>query len=346
MADEWACVASVLLAIALAHLMGAEMIAWAAFTAFVLLKSDVADTLVRGVLRITGTVLGVGLAFLIVPIATRSLPVAMVSAAIVGAIGLYGMLTARRAYAWLLFGLTFEMILLDKLERPALDTIWFARTRLIEVFAGTLACTIVSLAAATLGRRKWLAIRRPPGARMYWNRQAARHAVQAGLALAALPLLHRLFALPELAQAGVTILAVMIVPVKGIGSSGFIPATRRLLHRAVGCLAGGGAALAVLVLADGNPAILLAGTCIGIVIGRHIENGLPSVNYIGLQFTLAVLFTLVPDSYSEAHITPAIQRLVSIFIGMAVLEPVLLAWHLVAPGEKSKAPAVASDSSE
>lgn len=340
MADEWACVASVLLAILLAHAMGADMVAWAAFTAFVLLKSEVAETLLRGVLRIVGTLAGMALALAIVPWASRSLPLAMAAAGLVGALGLYGMMTARRAYAWLLFGLTFEMILIDKLAKPELDTWWFARTRLIEVGAGTLACTIVSLAAAALARRDWIADwrerRGTVAPRMGWHPQAGRHAAQAGVALAALPALHAMFGLPELAQAAVTIVAVMIVPVAGLGSSGFVPVTRRLFHRALGCLAGGGFALAVLLLAQGSAPILIAGTAIGIVIGRHIENGLPTVTYLGLQFTLAVLVVLVPDSYADAAIGPALQRLVSIGVGMAVLEPVLLAWHLAAPATRGQ----------
>lgn len=341
MADEWACVASVMLAIVLAHAIGATMVSWAAFTAFVLLKSDTSETLLRGVLRIVGTIAGSALALAVVPYAAGSVPLAMIAAAVVGAVGLYGMLTARRAYAWLLFGLTFEMILLDKIERPDLDTIGFAQTRLLEVVAGTVACTLVSLTAGTLAGKRWWADRRVAPQRMGWHPHAARHAAQAGLAIALLPLLHGLFGLPQLPQAAVTIMAVMIVPVAGIGASGFIPVSRRLLYRALGCIAGGGLALAVLLLAQGNAAVLIAGTCCGIVIGRHIENGLPQVTYLGLQFTLAVLVVLVPDSYADAEIGPAFQRLVSVFVGMALLEPVLLGWHLVAPGRK--APSRASD---
>lgn len=334
MADEWACVASVMLAILFAHLIGAKVVAWAAFTAFVLLKSETAETLLRGAMRIAGTAIGSLLALAIVPYAAHSLPLAMASAALVGAVGLYGMITARRAYAWLLFGLTFEMILLDKLEHPDLDTIHFAQTRMLEVIAGTAACVIVSLCAATLAGRKWLAGRKPAPDRMKWHPHAARHAVQAGIAIAVLPVLHALFQLPQMAQAAVTVMAVMIVPVSGIGASGFAPVTRRLFQRTLGCLAGGALGLAVLLLAQGSAPVLIAGTCLGIVIGRHIENGLPNVTYLGLQFTLAVLVVLVPDSYADAEIMPAVHRLVSIFVGMAVLEPVLLAWHFVAPGRK------------
>lgn len=333
--DELACIASVMLAIAIAHWIGARMVSWAAFTAFVLMRGTAAETMLRGVLRIAGTMLGAGLALLLVPTAAQSLPLAMVCAALVGALGLYGMMTARRAYAWLLFGLTFEMILLDKLEHPGLDTLDFARTRLLEVTAGTIACLSVSLAIAWVTRREIVPAPIETAPLMRWHPAAARHAAQAGVTLALLPLLRHFTGIPELAQAGVTILAVMIVPVAGLGASGLVPVSQRLLHRAIGCLSGGAMAIAVLVLAQGWVPMLVAGTCLGILIGRHIETGTTRAPYIGLQFTLAILVVLVPDSYGQVRSDPGVHRLVSILIGMALLEPVLLAWHAIAPWQSS-----------
>ncbi|MFT4025571.1 MAG: FUSC family protein [Novosphingobium sp.] len=346
MADEWECVASVMLAILLAHLLGARMVSWAAFTAFVLMKGHIAETVLRSILRIAGTVAGAGLALALVPLADRAVPIAMVCAGLVGAGSLYGALTAKRSYAWLLFGLTFEMILLDKLAHPALDTLTFAHTRLIEVVAGTAACMTVSLLSTWTVRRRWPPSPPASPARIGWHPDAARHSIQAGLALALLPLLHDLAGLPELAQAGVTIMAVMMVPVAGIGASALTPVNRKLAHRLVGCLAGGALAAAVLVLARGEPVILIAGTCLGIVIGRHIENGGAARTYVGLQFTLAILVVLVPDSYADARIEPGLQRLTSIFVGMALLEPVLIAWHLLVPRRNSRAEAVGPGSGE
>src|SRR3546814_10533919 len=53
--------------------------------------------------------------------------------------------------------------------------------------------------------------------RMRWNAQAARHAAQAGLTLALLPPIYAATRRPELSGTAITILAVMIVPVAGIG---------------------------------------------------------------------------------------------------------------------------------
>lgn len=346
MLDEGACVVSVMLAIVLAHGLGARMIAWAAFTAFVLMKGDLSLTLLRAALRMVGTVLGAGLALLVVPHVVGSLPLAMAAAGLVGMVGLYGTLTARRAYAWLLFGLTFDMILLDKLEHPARDVLAFAGTRIVEVMAGTIACLMTSLVASVVARRLWPAVPQPSAPATGWHPHAARHAAQAGAAIALLPLLHRVYAISEMAQAGVTIMAVMIVPVAGLGASGLAPVSRRLWQRTLGCMGGGLLAAAVLLLAQGNVAVLIAGTCLGIVLGRHIENGSGAHTYLGLQFTLAVLVALVPDSYGAVEIGPAVERLISIVIGMALLVPVLLVWHLFARGEAAANPGATAEMSE
>ena len=334
MADELECVASVLLAVVLAHLVGAQMIAWAAFSAFVLMKGPMAETLVRGVLRMIGTLAGATLAIWFVRLSPGAVWAMMLATALIGGIGLYGTLTAKRSYAWLLFGLTFVMIVLDKLQQPGIDIQALAITRVLEVGAGTVACVVVSLVSTLTARRLWPALPNPPAPPVGWDADAARHAVQAGVAVGLLPLLNHFVAIPELAQAGVTIIAVMIVPVAGLGASGLAPVSRRLRHRALGCLAGGVLASLVLLVAGGSIPVLIAGTCLGIIAGRHIENGGPARAYLGLQFTLAVLIVLIPDDYSNVAIEPGLRRFASIFIGMAVLVPILLVCQAFMPERK------------
>lgn len=331
MADEVECVASVLLAILIAHLIGAQMIAWAAFTAFVLLKGPIGETILRATLRMIGTFVGATLAIWFERLTSGALWQVMLVTALVGGIGLFGMMTARRAYAWLLFGLTFIMIVLDRLEHPSLDIEGLALTRVLEVGAGTLACLIVSVISTLTTRRLWpvpAPSMSPPAG---WHLGAARHAALAAIAVGLIPIVHRIFGMVELAQAGVTIIAVMIVPVATLGASGLKPVSLRLWQRSLGCLGGGIAAFAVLLLSQGSLPVLIAGTCIGIMIGRHIENGNARYAYVGLQFTLAVLIVLVPDDYTDVSIGPGLERLVSVFHGMAILVPILLAGHFAAP---------------
>lgn len=77
--------------------------------------------------------------------------------------------------------------------------------------------------------------------------------------------------------------------------------------------------------------------------GRHIENGRGPVAYPGTQFTLAILVTLVPDSYATAAIDPGLHRLIGILVGSALMEPVLVAWHIVAPSRATPATSVAGE---
>ena len=335
--DELECVLSVLLAIAFAHLIGAHNVAWAAFSGYMVMRGHVLDSLLRGGLRVLGTAIGAGLALLAVPAIHLSWPLSALGCAVVGGLTMYGALTGRRAYAWLFAGLTFEMILLDKLEHPGEDIVAFVTTRLLEVAAGTAACVAVSTLSTLTLRRRWPGIRAAPARRIGWHPHALRHAAQAAVALALLPPLWSMFATPELAQGAVSIMAAMLVPVSSLGAGGLAPVSRKLVQRIAGCLAGSALAGLFLYAAHGNTSVLIAGTLIGVLIGRHIENGSHTVTYVGTQFTLAILVTLVPDSYAGAGIAPALDRLTGTLVGLALLEPVLIAWHLIAPMSRSGA---------
>jgi uncharacterized membrane protein YccC len=254
----------------------------------------------------------------------------VLASATIGGVTLYAALTAKRAYAWLFVGLTFEMILLDKVQHPDLAVTAFALTRVIEVVAGTSACVIVSALSTLTVRRRWPAPPRPAVAQFGWYPVAARHAAQGAVALGVLPCL-AIFGLPELAQSSITVMAVMLVPVASVGRSGLVPVSRRLVHRMIGCTTGGLFAALVLFASHGNIAILILSTFAGVIVGRHIENGGTAIAYSGTQFVLVVLVALVPDSYAHTRIDPALERLAGILMGLVVLEPVLLVWHLVAP---------------
>lgn len=329
--DELECVASVLLAIVFAHALDVRNVSWAAFSGYMVMRGHVSESLLRGILRIAGTTAGAALALLLVPMLLPSLAAASLAGAAIGGLSLYGALTSRRAYAWLFVGLTFEMVLLDKLAHPDLALSEFAGTRVLEVVAGTIACIVVSLVSTVTARRRWPAPPTPAAASFGWHPGAARHATQAAIALALLPSISALLDIGDLAQGAITIMAVMIVPLARLSADSVWIVTQRVLHRAAGCIVGGAAAAALLLAAHGNAPVLIAATAIGVMIGRHIENGRGPVAYAGTQFTLAILVTLVPDSYAAAAIDPGLHRLIGILIGSALMEPVLVGWHIVAP---------------
>jgi uncharacterized membrane protein YccC len=220
------------------------------------------------------------------------------------------------------------MVVLDKLEQRQDSLGAFMSTRVRESVAGTSACIIVSLLSTLTVRRRWPSQRRPLSDSVGWHSDAARHSIQAAFALCILPLLSHAFHISELSQAAVTIMAVMIIPLRSVRESGLSPVTRRIVLRLAGCCSGAAIAAGFLFFAhasaSGTVAILLAGTVVGIVIGRHIENGPTPIAYAGTQFTLAILVTLVPDSYAQAEIDPALARLSGVLAGIAVLVPVLV----------------------
>lgn len=327
--DEIECAASVLLAIALGHLAGVENVSWAAFSGYMVMRGHLADSFWRGFLRITGTLAGAGLSLLIVPGVVSSLWLAMLASALAGGIALYGALTRKHAYAWLFFGFTFEMVLLDKLHAPGHSIAVFVTSRVLEVMAGTVACVLVSALSGITARRRWPGTRAAARQSLGWHPHALRHAGQAACALALLPFLGAVSDANQLGQSAVSIIAVMLVPVSSLGISGFLPVSRRLLHRVTGCLGGAVMAAGILLLAHGSVAGLLCGTVLGVVLGRHIENGSHGHAYIGTQFTLAILVTLVPDSYAGAAAAPGFDRLWGILTGMIILEPLLVLWHLI-----------------
>lgn len=329
--DEAECVLSVLLSIVLAKALGAHNVAWAAFSGYMVMRGHVSDSFRRGSLRVLGTAVGAGAALVLVPAIQHSPALCALTGGLVGGITLFGALTRKHSYAWLFTGFTFEMVMLDILQRPQDALITFALTRLVEVSSGVAACIIISLISTLTLRQHW------PGTRMSlpnpvgWHPHALRHAAQGAAALSLLPLLQSRFAIADLSQGAISILAVMMVPISSVGLSGLIPVSRKLFCRIIGCFGGTALAFLGLFLAHGNPQLLMLATVVGVIIGRHIENGGHSFAYIGTQFTLAVLVALVPDNYTHVAVEPAVSRLCSILIGMLLLEPVLVAWHFITP---------------
>jgi uncharacterized membrane protein YccC len=329
MVDEIECVLSVLLAIVLGQLVGAKNISWAAFSGFMVMRGHVSESLRRGILRIVGTVAGAAIAVAIFTMAGSNPFALSIALALIGGGSLYGALTHKYAYAFLFIGLTFAMI---GLGYPGSQSdLWaFAMSRILEVVAGTTACVLVSTVSTLTLRQRWPDPGRPSPDVAGWHSDAARHASQGALALALLPLLHEMWRLPELGQAAIAIMAVMMVPVSRLGSSGYLPVSRRMVLRVLGCAGGAALAAVILLIARGSAPILIAGSLFGVMLGRHIENGASPMAYAGTQFTLAMLVALVPDSYVAPDPEAGLARLAGTVIGIVLLEPVLAAFHVLA----------------
>ncbi|CAN7144361.1 FUSC family protein [Phyllobacterium sp. LjRoot231] len=335
MIDEFECVISVLLAIVFAHALGAQNIGWAAFSGYAVMRSRLSESLTRGTLRIIGTAAGAGVALLLAPYVLASPYFLSLALAIVGGFTLYFALIGRRSYAWLFTGLTFCMILIDGMRHPAASVVPFARSRFLEIVAGTLASLLVSAVSAFI-LRHWKSDQKRETASqaavrhsMLWHAGALQHSIQAAIALAFIPFVWMWFGVTSLAQSSVTIMVVMMIPVTSLGANAFNPVTSKLVLRFVGCSLGGVIAIAILLGSHHSPVLMTLGVCLGVLVGRHIENGNATTSYIGTQFVLAFLVVLVPDNYLNAMPDPGIDRLAGILLGMVILEPVLILTYLV-----------------
>jgi uncharacterized membrane protein YccC len=348
LADEVACLLSVLLAIALAHGLGVRNVGWAAFSAYIVFRLPLADSLVRGGLRLAGTLAGVSLAWLLAPVLLPSTALLSLALALVGVVSLYQALSGRCGYGWLLAGLSFAMVLVDGMSDASISVADFARSRFAEVGIGAGVSILVSAAAgmmmplqasgATLaddvpGAAPLTAPRTAladalSAAPLTTPRTALWHASQGALALALIPWVYAAWQPQELSQSSITILAVMMVP----ATAQVDPArsvTLRVRHRLLGCVAGGALATMFLLLSHASNLGMLAAASLGVLIGRHIENGRLGLDYAGNQFALAFLVVLVADSYSPLQASSAVERLAGVLLGIALLEPVRLLFKLL-----------------
>ncbi len=332
MIDEVECVLSVLLAIVLSRAIGAENVGWAAFSGYMVMRSHVAESFTRGLLRVVGTVAGALLALLLAPLVLPQPLWTSLALLIVGSVTMYFAIVGRRAYAWLFTGLTFMMILIEALAHAQEPILRFASTRILEVLAGTAASVLVSALSTFTVRRALPSPDRamnvkPAGPARRWQKRVAGHAITGGIALALIPWAWLWLGIESLSQSSITIFVVMLVPAASLAEGLLSPVSSRVMHRLVGCLSGGLLASLVLMLSHHSPVLMTIGLCIGVIIGRHIQNGPPMMSYGGLQFTLAFLVVLVPDNYAEAALAPGLDRLFGIVFGMVLLEPVVLIAH-------------------
>jgi hypothetical protein len=61
-------------------------------------------------------------------------------------------------------------------------------------------------------------------------------------------------------------------------------------------------------------------------IGDHIQSGAEGINYLGTQFTLGFLITLIQKSEPITSVLPGIERLLGIVIGCALICFMFVIW--------------------
>jgi uncharacterized membrane protein YccC len=334
-------VLSVLLAVTLADALQLEDLVWAGFSGYMVMRADPWEATQRGLMRIVGTLSGAAFGVILAPVIADDPALLVGSLFIATWIGILGALKSRYSYAWVFFGITAGLVMTEALAAPD-DVLHFAATRAAEITVGTTSCILVAslfsasktetqTGAQIIANVACESTQVPRVLRERWfkaNWVQLEHATRSALAVALLPFIWRWFEIENFRQTAVTSFVIMITPVAVITEGRHRPIIERMIHRSVGCLLGSAVALASLS-ALGNtllPSLLVLS--VGVWIGYHVQNGRNGVNYVGTQFALGLLTTLVQGPGPVTDITPGLERFVGILIGVAADCWLIVFWPL------------------
>jgi uncharacterized membrane protein YgaE (UPF0421/DUF939 family) len=293
---------------------------WAAISAFVSIQVTAPSSIARGILRVTGTAIGAAVGALLSPWMIDD-PVAVSLAVFVAAaLGVLGLLLSQHGYAWILGGVTVNMVLLAALGDPN-STLEVACNRTAEVAIGTAAAVLVSLVLSP-DARDGPAPPPAPGWSDLFGAQwpATRHALGAGFGVMLVPWIWNWLELPSLSQTAVTVAAVMAVQaISEDKEANQRQVAARATHRILGCLLGGVAGLALVAVSFESFLPWLAVLMAGIWISTHVQSSARGIGYIGTQGAVVFISTLVQGWGPPTGIAAGLERFAGITGGLLIV---------------------------
>ncbi len=317
---------SVMLATTLALALQLDSPWWAAISGFMSLMSTGAGSLRRGMLRMTGTVAGALLAFIMARWLLYDQFALYLFLAATTLLGVVAMQVSPHGLAWLFLTITSSLVLLMSLNNPE-QVFEVACNRVLEVAVGVASAIIVANLL-----QDWHADPPPttPGWRHLLGAQwpVVLHGARAAIAVVAVMQIWILIDLPQVTEMAVTIAVVMAAPIVTVGGLG----TRhgvylRSIHRVIGCLLGGVMALGCLALDVTAFPWWLAMIGAAVWIGMHVQVGAHGVGYVGTQAAFVFIVTMIQGAAPPESIMPGIDRFAGITGGLGILLVVsLLLW--------------------
>lgn len=307
------------LAITMALLLQLDSVWWAGISGFMTVLATGSASLQRGLLRIGATFCGVAVGFIV----ARWLPYNHVALALFLALntflGTVGMVVSPHGTSWLLSTVTVNIVLLSALDNPlAVPTIAF--DRLSEITVGVIASAVVTNLIAPSG-----VVPAPPAA-PGWRRlldddwPVVVQGVRAAVAVVILLLAWIWLELPSFQQMAITVALVMAAPgAGGVGLDARHAVAERALHRFIGCLIGGVAALGCLALSVTDFPSWLLMIAVAMWICMHIQTSRRGVGYVGTQAAMVFIVTLSQGAGPPTSLVPGIDRFVGITGGLAIL---------------------------
>jgi uncharacterized membrane protein YccC len=307
---------------------------WAAVSAWMVTRSSLADALPRGVMRIVGSIAGATIAVILLGrFAYEPLPFCL-CLFVMAWLGLFGFAKSRYGYAWLIWAITGNLVMLIALDQPE-TAFTIAVNRIADVAIGTTAALLVTFLLPALRDTPATSIasssyRLPL---MFWSRRHARqfelwlrenwplvlHACRGGLTVMVLPLLLNWLAPLGSSTLGVTAVAVMAIPTTAIREPDGRTVVQRGIHRIVGCALGALLGLFCLYWVGSNFPLWLVMLMGGVWFNSQIQSGSAGISYVGTQAGLAFLLSMVQGQGPPLSPIPGIDRFAGILAGLSVL---------------------------
>jgi uncharacterized membrane protein YccC len=325
---------SVALAALAALLLHSDEPWWAAISAWMVTRSSLAVALSRGGMRIVGSVAGATIAVIILGLfAYDPLPFCLCLFALAFT-GLLGFAKSRHGYAWLIFAITGNLVMLIALDQPQ-TSFTIAVNRTADVTIGTGAALLVTFLLPALPDAPGSpAVSSPTSLPLlFWRRRHAGqferwlrengplilHACRGALTVMVLPLLLNWLAPLGSSTLAVTAVAVMAIPTTAILEPDGRTVVQRALHRLVGCALGALLGLLCLYWVGSNFLVWLLLLMGGIWLTSQIQSGNTGIGYVGTQAGLAFLLSMIQGEGPPLSPLPGIDRFAGIMAGLSVL---------------------------
>ncbi|MFC0402025.1 FUSC family protein [Paraburkholderia rhizosphaerae] len=333
-------VLSVVLSVALAHMLQLTNTWWAAISGFAVMQTSFHSSAERATYRVLGTLLGALVGVVIGPLIGDRPWLFIPMLGVIGGICVYCGNGAVASYAWVLGGITSMLVTYEAHTLMSVEkTASFAVLRVAEVLVGVLSCVVVAgtfhLVIEWYRRRRPDAHVPPPPPATPTPPLRPLHAarmllgLQTGLSIAIIASLTYTLRLPGFAQALVTTIAVMVLPTASLMSRDQRPVVQKMVQRLTGCLIAGALGVALLPLMNGHVIACLFALSCGVWVGCHVQSGSQGASYVGRQFTIAFIMVFVQDHHWSANPLPALMRLEGILIGIVTLAATMFAtWNL------------------
>jgi uncharacterized membrane protein YccC len=297
-------------------------------------RSSLAESLSRGAMRILGSAAGAAVAVIILGLfAYEPLPFCVCLFTIAWA-GLFGFAKSRHGYAWLIFAITANLVMLLALDQPQ-TAFTIAVNRLADVAIGTAAALIVTYLLPALPDAPGVpgagASSPPPW--LFWRRRHARefeqwlrenwplmlHACRGGLTVMSLPLLLNWLTPLGPSTMAVTAVAVMAVPTTAVVEPDARTIVQRAAYRLAGCALGAALGLFCLHWVGADFLVWLLMLMAGVWLSSQIQSGSTGIGYVGTQAGLAFLLSMIQGQGPPLSPTPGLDRFAGIMAGLSVL---------------------------